>query len=91
MIGQGAPTTPLTSVAITKVVANVLERNSLPGAISALCQGGTEIGVSVYNVDIYNYLQLSTIIYISTHLQVSMAKDPRMKLVSFTGSTAVGK
>ena len=48
MTGQGAPTTPLTSVAITKVVANVLERNSLPGAISALCQGGTEIGVSVY-------------------------------------------
>ena len=45
--GQGAPTTPLTSVAITKVVANVLERNSLPGAISALCQGGTEIGVSI--------------------------------------------
>ena len=72
-------------MAITKVVANVLERNSLPGAISALCQGGTEIGVSVYNVDIYNYLQLST------YLQVSMAKDPRMKLVSFTGSTAVGK
>ena len=47
MTGQGAPTTPLTSVAITKVVANVLERNSLPGAISALCQGGTEIGVSI--------------------------------------------
>ena len=84
MVWKGAPTTPLTSVAITKVVANVLERNSLPGAISALCQGGTEIGVSIL-------LDISTIIYISTHLQVSMAKDPRMKLVSFTGSTAVGK
>lgn len=66
MLWKGAPTTPLTSVAITKVVADVLERNGLPGAISALCQGGTDIGVS-------------------------MAKDPRMKLVSFTGSTAVGK
>ena len=38
MLWKGAPTTPLTSVAITKVVADVLERNSLPGAISALCQ-----------------------------------------------------
>jgi len=66
MLWKGAPTTPLTSVAITKVVADVLARNGLPGAISALCQGGTDIGVS-------------------------MAKDPRMKLVSFTGSTAVGK
>ena len=35
---SGAPTTPLTSVAITKVVADVLARNGLPGAISALCQ-----------------------------------------------------
>ena len=38
MLWKGAPTTPLSSVAITKVVADVLERNSLPGAISALCQ-----------------------------------------------------
>merc|ERR1711970_1122570 len=66
MIWKGAPTTPLTSVAITKCVANVLERNSLPGAISALCQGGTDVGQK-------------------------MAADPRIKLVSFTGSTAVGK
>jgi len=66
MIWKGAPTTPLTSVAITKCVADVLERNSLPGAISSLCQGGTDIGVA-------------------------MAADKRLKLVSFTGSTEVGK
>eukprot|EP00092_Neocalanus_flemingeri_P065917 GFUD01080231.1.p1 GENE.GFUD01080231.1~~GFUD01080231.1.p1 ORF type:complete len:561 (-),score=159.29 GFUD01080231.1:193-1821(-) len=66
MIWKGAPTTPLTSVAITKCVAKVLEKNSLPGAISALCQGGTDVGQK-------------------------MASDPRVKLVSFTGSTAVGK
>jgi len=66
MIWKGAPTTPLTSVAITKCVANVLERNSLPGAVSALCQGGTDVGQK-------------------------MAADPRIKLVSFTGSTEVGK
>merc|ERR1711970_341258 len=66
MIWKGAPTTPLTSVAITKCVANVLEKNSLPGAISALCQGGTDVGQK-------------------------MAADPRIKLVSFTGSTEVGK
>jgi len=65
MIWKGAPTTPLTSVAITKCVAKVLEKNSLPGAISALCQGGTDVGQK-------------------------MASDPRVKLVSFTGSTAVG-
>jgi len=66
MIWKGAPTTPLTSVAITKCVANVLEKNSLPGAISALCQGGTDVGQA-------------------------MSADPRVKLVSFTGSTEVGR
>ena len=66
MVWKGAPTTPLTSVAITKCVADVLERNSLPGAISSLCQGGSDVGVA-------------------------MAGDRRVKLVSFTGSTAVGK
>jgi len=66
MIWKGAPTTPLTSVAITKCVSQVLEKNGLPGAISALCQGGTDVGVR-------------------------LAEDPRIKLVSFTGSTAVGK
>jgi len=66
MIWKGAPTTPLTSVAITKCVAQVLEKNSLPGAISSLCQGGADIGQQ-------------------------LAADPRVKLVSFTGSTEVGK
>jgi len=66
MVWKGAPTTPLTSIAITKTVARVLERNSLPGAVSALCQGGSDVGAA-------------------------MAQDKRIKLVSFTGSTKVGK
>ncbi|XP_063220901.1 alpha-aminoadipic semialdehyde dehydrogenase [Bacillus rossius redtenbacheri] len=44
MLWKGAPTTPLIAVATTKILAQVLERHSLPGAICALCQGGTDIG-----------------------------------------------
>ena len=44
MIWKGAPTTPLVSVATSKIVASVLEKNGFPGAICSLCQGGTEIG-----------------------------------------------
>merc|ERR1712088_555350 len=66
MIWKGAPTTPLVSVATSKIVASVLEKNGLSGAIAGLCQGGTEIGQS-------------------------LASDPRIKLVSFTGSTPVGQ
>jgi aldehyde dehydrogenase family 7 protein A1 len=66
MIWKGAPSTPLVSVATTKIIANVLEKNGLPGAICGLCQGGTDIGAK-------------------------MASDKRIKLLSFTGSTEVGR
>ncbi|XP_052796221.1 alpha-aminoadipic semialdehyde dehydrogenase-like [Mya arenaria] len=65
MLWKGAPSTPLTSVAITKVISSVLEKNSLPGAICSLVCGGSDIGTL-------------------------MAKDERLPLVSFTGSTQVG-
>uniref|UniRef100_A0A8C9MPM7 Aldehyde dehydrogenase 7 family member A1 n=1 Tax=Serinus canaria TaxID=9135 RepID=A0A8C9MPM7_SERCA len=63
---KGAPTTSLVSVAVTKIIAKVLEDNKLPGAICALVCGGADIGTA-------------------------MARDERMDLLSFTGSTKVGK
>jgi aldehyde dehydrogenase family 7 protein A1 len=66
MLWKGAPSTPLTSAATIRIVSSVLEKNGLPGAITALCQGGNDIGKKI-------------------------ASDPRVKLVSFTGSTAAGK
>ncbi|XP_060213803.1 aldehyde dehydrogenase family 7 member A1-like [Lycium barbarum] len=65
VVWKGAPTTPLVTIAMTKIVASVLEKNNLPGSIfTALC-GGAEIGEA-------------------------LAKDTRIPLVSFTGSSKVG-
>jgi aldehyde dehydrogenase family 7 protein A1 len=65
MLWKCGPTTPLIAVAITKIIADVLEKNHLPGAICSLVSGGASVGEA-------------------------MAKDKRVPLVSFTGSTAVG-
>lgn len=65
MVWKGAPTTPLTSVAVTKIVSSVLEANGIPGAVCSLVCGGADIGEA-------------------------MAKDVRIPLMSFTGSTSVG-
>ena len=54
------------SVAITKLVAEVLEKNGIDGAVSSLVCGDADVGAS-------------------------MAKDPRIPLLSFTGSTPVGR
>ncbi|KAJ1977945.1 Alpha-aminoadipic semialdehyde dehydrogenase [Dimargaris xerosporica] len=66
VVWKGAPSTSLCSIAVTKVLAQVLEANNLPGAICGLVSGGTDIGKA-------------------------MAADRRLDLLSFTGSTAVGR
>ncbi|CAI7882032.1 unnamed protein product [Closterium sp. NIES-53] len=66
VVWKGAPTTSLVSVATTRIVADVLARNGLPGGIFSCVCGGTEIGQAI-------------------------ARDPRIPLVSFTGSTRVGQ
>ncbi|PIA27632.1 hypothetical protein AQUCO_07600061v1 [Aquilegia coerulea] len=65
VVWKGAPTTPLITIAMTEIVAEVLEKNNLPGAIFTAFCGGAEIGQAI-------------------------AKDTRIPLVSFTGSTKVG-
>lgn len=65
-IWKGAPTTPLTSIAVTKIIASVLEKNNLPGGICSMVCGGADVGAE-------------------------MCDDNRVKLVSFTGSCAIGK
>ncbi|XP_015597329.1 putative aldehyde dehydrogenase family 7 member A1 homolog [Cephus cinctus] len=66
IIWKGAPTTPLVSIATTKIVAGVLERNAIPGSVASLVTGGVDVGDTLVN-------------------------DKRIPLVSFTGSTKVGK
>lgn len=66
ILWKGAPSTPLVSIAMTKIFADVLKTNGF-NSICSLVQGdGVEIGELISN-------------------------DPRIPLVSFTGSTKVGR
>ncbi|KAI8912769.1 Aldehyde/histidinol dehydrogenase [Gorgonomyces haynaldii] len=66
MLWKGAPTTNLTSVAVTKILADVLEANKLPGALCSMVLGGADVGEAI-------------------------SRSKQVDLVSFTGSTAVGR
>ncbi|UCE26240.1 MAG: aldehyde dehydrogenase family protein [Candidatus Coatesbacteria bacterium] len=58
---------PLTAIASTKIAAEVLKENGVPGAVASLVIGrGKDVGERLIN-------------------------DPRVRLVSFTGSTVMGK
>ncbi|KAI6041525.1 Aldehyde/histidinol dehydrogenase [Pisolithus marmoratus] len=43
-IWKPSPSTPLCSIAVTKIIAQVLEKNGIPGAVSALVSGGKSVG-----------------------------------------------
>ncbi|KAL4195758.1 hypothetical protein AMTRI_Chr04g242680 [Amborella trichopoda] len=47
VVWKGAPTTPLITIAMTKIVADVLEKNNLPGGIFTSFCGGAEIGQQI--------------------------------------------
>lgn len=42
-----SPSTPLCSIAVTKIVSGVLERNNIPGAVAGLVIGGKDVGEAV--------------------------------------------
>ncbi|KRT83548.1 hypothetical protein AMK59_4795 [Oryctes borbonicus] len=44
IVWKGSETTPLVSIATTKVVEEVLVKNNLPGGIASLCCGGSDVG-----------------------------------------------
>eukprot|EP00004_Rigifila_ramosa_P006641 TRINITY_DN1751_c0_g1_i1.p1 TRINITY_DN1751_c0_g1~~TRINITY_DN1751_c0_g1_i1.p1 ORF type:complete len:533 (+),score=131.45 TRINITY_DN1751_c0_g1_i1:62-1600(+) len=67
IVWKGASSTSLCTVAVTKIIADVLARNALPHGIFTTCQGsGKTVGER-------------------------LIQDERLKLISFTGSTSIGR
>mmetsp|Transcript_13355 Transcript_13355/g.20995 ORF Transcript_13355/g.20995 Transcript_13355/m.20995 type:complete len:121 (+) Transcript_13355:606-968(+) len=65
-VWKGAETTNLITLATTKIIGDVLERNNAPeGVLTTVIGTGNPIGEMI-------------------------VKDPRLELISFTGSTKVG-
>lgn len=46
-VWKPSPSTPLCSIAVTKIIAGVLEKNGIPGAVSTLITGGKDIGEAI--------------------------------------------
>uniref|UniRef100_A0A8C9AAR0 Aldehyde dehydrogenase domain-containing protein n=1 Tax=Prolemur simus TaxID=1328070 RepID=A0A8C9AAR0_PROSS len=56
---KGAPATSLITVAVTKIIAKVLEDNKLPGAICSLTCGGADIGTAMAKDERVNLLSFT--------------------------------
>lgn len=64
-IWKPSPTTPLCSIAVTKIVSQVLERNGIPGAAASLVTGGKDVGAAVVesrDIELGNHSCTGTVI-----------------------------
>lgn len=48
-VWKGAPTTSLTSIATTKIISKVLEKNGVSGAVASLVTGESDVGETLVN------------------------------------------
>jgi aldehyde dehydrogenase family 7 protein A1 len=86
-IWKPSPTTPLCSIAVTRIVSSVLEKNNIPGAVAGLVTGGKDVGealVQSQDVDMGAWC-----LSLDARTVLTLVTVP--SLVSFTGSENVGR
>nr|CAI5846058.1 unnamed protein product [Callosobruchus analis] len=89
VLWKGAETTPLVSVATTKIVADVLERNKLPGAIAALCCGGADVGKAMAADNRIKLLSFTGSTHIGQQVGVEVQKRFGKHLLELGGNNAL--
>ncbi|XP_044262045.1 putative aldehyde dehydrogenase family 7 member A1 homolog [Tribolium madens] len=89
VLWKGAETTPLVSVATTRIVAEVLERNNLPGAIATLCCGGADVGKAMAADDRIKLLSFTGSSQIGQQVGVEVQKRFGKHLLELGGNNAL--
>ncbi|XP_018560812.1 putative aldehyde dehydrogenase family 7 member A1 homolog isoform X1 [Anoplophora glabripennis] len=89
ILWKGAETTPLVSVATTKIVANVLQNNGLPGAVAALCCGGADIGKAMAADKRIKLLSFTGSTHVGQQVGVDVQKRFGKHLLELGGNNAI--
>jgi len=72
-VWKPSPSTPLCAIAVTKIIAKVLEKNGLPGAVSALVSGCKDVGEAIVNsADIPLGRPLLSWLFLNAHIRGSL-------------------
>lgn len=69
-----SPTTPLCSIAVTKLVSQVLEKNGIPGVVAGLVIGDKEVGENLVG---------SSHVPLGRGVLSNVCKDSRLELIGF--------
>jgi aldehyde dehydrogenase family 7 protein A1 len=89
VLWKSAETTPLVSIATTKIVSQVLEKNNLPGAIATLCCGGADVGKAMAADDRIKLLSFTGSSEIGQKVGVEVQKRFGKHLLELGGNNAL--
>ncbi|GAQ80312.1 aldehyde dehydrogenase [Klebsormidium nitens] len=89
VVWKGAPTTSLITVATTKIIAEVLKRNGLPGAIFTCVCGGAEIGTAMAEDKRINLMSFTGSSHVGQLVQQKVAARFGRCLLELSGNNAI--
>jgi len=88
-IWKGAPTTPLVSVAVTKLLSEVLDANNLPGSICSLVQGGADVGEAMATDENVKLLSFTGSTKVGHHVSMKVQERFGKFLLELGGNNAL--
>jgi aldehyde dehydrogenase family 7 protein A1 len=86
---KGAPSTPLSSIAISKVVGRVLEANGMPAAVCTNVCGGAEIGEAMARDKNINLLSFTGSSKVGQKVGVMVQERFGKKILELGGNNAI--
>lgn len=89
VLWKGSPSTPLISIAITKILGGVLEKNKLPASICSLVSGGAEIGNSVASCPAIDLLSFTGSTAVGAQVAETVQKRFGRSLLELGGNNAI--
>ncbi|XP_057659504.1 alpha-aminoadipic semialdehyde dehydrogenase [Diorhabda carinulata] len=89
LVWKSAETTPLISIATTKIIQDVLENNHLPGAIATLCCGGANIGKAMATDSRIKLLSFTGSTQVGQQVGIEVQKRFGKVLLELGGNNAI--
>ncbi|XP_066156426.1 alpha-aminoadipic semialdehyde dehydrogenase [Euwallacea fornicatus] len=89
VLWKGSETTPLVSIATSKIVQKVLENNHLPGAIATLCCGGADVGKAMAGDDRIKLLSFTGSCQVGQLVSIEVQKRFGKSLLELGGNNAL--
>lgn len=88
-IWKGAPSTPLTSIATTKIMADVLEANNFPGSICSMICGGADVGEAMAQDERLNLVSFTGSTKVGHHVGNVVQNRFGRSLLELGGNNAI--